>query len=227
MSPNDRALDEAPGAPQDHAAAAGAVFDRHAERYRDKFMDVAIYDRFYRELCARLPVDRPPRVLDAPCGPGNVARFVLNERPDADLLGIDLAPRMVEIARAEVPAARFEVGDCRAIGALPGTFDAIVNAFGLPYLTPDEADAFLATAAGRLAPDGLLLVSTMTALPARAGWETTANGEARLFMTYHAADELLARIAGHGFEVLTQALLDSPPGAAAPTRDLIVLARRA
>lgn len=212
--------------PSDHGAAAGAVFDRHAERYRDKFMDVGIYDRFYRELCARLPADRPPRVLDAPCGPGNVARFVLNARPDAELLGIDLAPRMIEIARAEVPGARFAVGDCRAIGALPGTFDAIVNAFGLPYLTPDEADAFFAAAAARLVPGGLLFISTMTAEPARAGWETTANGEARLWMTYHGAGPLLARIAAHGFEVLLQELLDSPPGASTATRDLVVIARR-
>lgn len=210
----------------DHAAAAGAVFNRHADRYRDKFMDVGIYDRFYRELCAGLPADRPPRVLDAPCGPGNVARFVLNARPDAELLGIDLAPRMVEIARTEVPDARFEVGDCRAIAALPGTFDAIVNAFGLPYLTPDEADAFLGAAAARLAPGGLLFVSTMTAAPARAGWESTASGDAQLWLTYHAADELPARIAGHGFAILRHELLDSPPGAAAATRDLVVIARR-
>ena len=64
-------------------------------------MDVTLYDDSYKQFCELLPLERA-RVLDAACGPGNVSRYLLAQRPNLDLLGIDLAPRMVELAREAV-----------------------------------------------------------------------------------------------------------------------------
>src|SRR5690349_11179871 len=71
------------------------AFHKLADRYRDKFMDLTLYDGSYRDFCDSLPQGRA-RVLDAACGPGNVSRYLITRRPELDLLGIDLAPRMVE-----------------------------------------------------------------------------------------------------------------------------------
>src|SRR5512135_2102962 len=98
----------------DECARSAAVFHKVADGYREKFMDLTMYDDSYRQFCELLPPGRA-RVLDAACGPGNVSRFLLAQRPELDLLGIDLAPRMVELAREAVPSARFAVHDCRKL----------------------------------------------------------------------------------------------------------------
>jgi hypothetical protein len=46
----------------DHAAISASVFDKLADRYREKFMDVTLYDACYREFCALLKPGRA-RVL--------------------------------------------------------------------------------------------------------------------------------------------------------------------
>src|SRR6266403_3432131 len=129
----------------DHCAISASVFHRFADLYRDKFMDLTVYDDSYREFYELLPQGRA-RVLDAACGPGNVSRYLMAQRPYLDLLGIDLAPRMVELAREAVPLAHFAVHDCRHLADLQLRFDGIICAFGLPYLSREEATAFIRAA---------------------------------------------------------------------------------
>src|SRR6516164_8606538 len=126
----------------DHCAISASTFDKLADRYREKYMGLTIYNDSYREFCELLRRGRA-RVLDAACGPGNVSRYLKAQRPDLDLLGIDLAPRMVELAREAVPSAQFAIHDCRNLVDLKGRFDGIICAFGLPYLSPEEAVAFI------------------------------------------------------------------------------------
>src|SRR5215470_15099186 len=101
----------------DHCAQSAGLFHKFADRYREKYMDLTMYDDSYREFCELLRRGRA-RVLDAACGPGNVSRYLMRQRPDLDLLGIDLAPRMVELARQAVPSAQFVVHDCRKLPEL-------------------------------------------------------------------------------------------------------------
>lgn len=61
----------------------------------------------WRESCARLVAhfpsarapDRPLLVLDLGCGPGVTAIEMARRRPDARIIGLDLAPRMLREAR--------------------------------------------------------------------------------------------------------------------------------
>lgn len=110
----------------DHGAISASTFHKLAELYRDKFMGLTLYDDSYRKYCELLRPGRA-RVLDAACGPKMVSRYVLPQRPDLDLLGIDLAPRMVELAREAVPLARFAVRDCRHLADLQLSFDGIIG----------------------------------------------------------------------------------------------------
>src|SRR6266481_59804 len=139
----------------DHCAISASTFHKFADLYRDKYMDLTMYDDSYREFCELLRRGRA-RVLDAACGPGNVSRYLIAQRPDLDLLGIDLAPRMVELARESVPSAHFAVHDCRHMAGLQRRFDGIICAFGLPYLSRGEATAFITAAGQALEPGGAL-----------------------------------------------------------------------
>src|SRR3954470_593263 len=105
----------------DHCAISASAFDHLSERYRDKYVGLTLYDDSYRQFCACLKPGRA-RVLDAACGPGNGSRYLMAQRPDLDLLGIDLAPRMVALAQEAVPLANFAVHDCRRLADLQRRF---------------------------------------------------------------------------------------------------------
>lgn len=99
------------------------------------------------------------RVLDAPCGAGRIA-VRLAERGLA-VTGIDLSAEEIEEARARGSAARFEVGDLRA---LPEEgFDAVVcwgNSFG--YMPHAATVAHLESARRALRDGGRLILESAT-----------------------------------------------------------------
>ena len=174
-------------------------------------MDLTMYDDFYREFCELLPPG-PVRVLDAACGPGNVSRYLMRQRPDLDLLGIDLSPRMVELAREAVPSARFAVQDCRNLADLKRQFDGIVCAFGLPYLSLEEAVAFIGAACKALEPRGVFYLSTMLGRSEDSGLERCSTGD-QIFITYYTEHGVIGLLRGCGFTIVTQEQIPSPGAA--------------
>jgi ubiquinone/menaquinone biosynthesis C-methylase UbiE len=76
------------------------------------------------------------RVLDVATGAGYVAAAALQR--GADPLGIDFSAAQVRLARDRYPAVPFEQADAEALPFGAGTFDAVVNAFGICHLpNPD------------------------------------------------------------------------------------------
>ena len=209
----------------DRSAISVAVFDNLAERYKEKYMDLTLYDESYREFCQLI---RPGRasVLEAACGPGNVSRFLMAQRPELDLLGIDLAPRMVDLARAAVPSARFAIHDCRRLADLQMRFDGIICAFGLPYLSQQETKDFLHTIAQALEPDGVLYLSTMLGANEESGFETEdcSSGD-QVYVNYHNEGQIMSLLEDLRFTVIKRRRIPSPSTAPKATTDLIVIAR--
>jgi cyclopropane fatty-acyl-phospholipid synthase-like methyltransferase len=187
-------------------------------------MDLTLYNDSYREFCELLPSGRA-RVLDAACGPGNVARYLMVRRPDLDLLGIDLAPRMIELAREAVPSARFVVHDCRRLAELKLRFDGIISAFGLPYLSTEEAMSFIREASQALNTGGALFLSTMLGKSEDSGFESCSSGD-QVYVNYHSEEQIVSSLRSCGFAVLKQCRMSSSPAAPKKTTDLIVIARK-
>lgn len=208
----------------DHSEISARAFHKLADRYRDKYMDLAIYNDSYRKFCDLLPTGRA-RVLDAACGPGNAARYLMTLRPDLDLVGIDLAPRMIELAREAVLSARFVVHDCRHLAELKLRFDGIICAFGLPYLSTDEAMCFISEANQALDPGGALFLSLMVGRSEDSGFERCSSGD-QVYVNYHSDEQIVSSLRSSGFEVLKQCRIPSPTAAPKRTTDLIVIARK-
>jgi ubiquinone/menaquinone biosynthesis C-methylase UbiE len=187
-------------------------------------MDLTLYDDTYREFCKLLPPGRA-RVLDAACGPGNASRFLMAQRPDLDLLGIDLAPRMVEMARATVPTARFEVHDCRNLAALKRSFDGLICAFGLPYLSHADADTFMQGVSQVIEPNGVLYLSTMLGKEEDSGFQVCSTGD-EIYITYYSEEQVLSLLSKWGFRILKERKMDSPSTASKQSTDLVVISRR-
>jgi trans-aconitate 2-methyltransferase len=69
--------------------------------------------RPFVELVARIGAEAPRRVADLGCGPGNLTALLAQRWPDADVVGLDSSPEMIEAARGTDARVRFEVADLR------------------------------------------------------------------------------------------------------------------
>ncbi|HEU5428947.1 MAG TPA: methyltransferase domain-containing protein [Actinocrinis sp.] len=77
--------------------------------------------RPFEDLLARVPADRPRRVADLGCGPGNVTALLCRRWPEAEVIGVDSSAEMIEAATAGADARltadgrlSFERADLRA-----------------------------------------------------------------------------------------------------------------
>ena len=159
------------------------VFSKNAYLYQEKFMDITLYIEGFDVFINHLPANQAA-ILDIACGPGNIAQYLLKKKPDAQLLGIDIAPAMLELAAINNPTAQFINFDARFIQQLAGPFNGIMCGFCLPYLTGEEAKKLITDAISLLTNNGVLYVSTMEGNPADSGFRKGSTGD-QLFMNYH------------------------------------------
>lgn len=137
-----------------------ARYDAQSARY----META-YPRTIE--AARSAADRDALVLDIGCGTGIVTLGVATAA--AQVLGIDVAPQMVEIARQKAAARRVDNVDFRVSDGseLPdASFDVVLICNVLLYV-PDPAE--LLADANRLLKDDGVLVTVTDCLRERAG----------------------------------------------------------
>ncbi len=116
-------------------------------------------DRRWRRLAAEGVSVSPARVLDVACGTGDFAQELARRFGSAEVLGVDLSPAMLEIARRKVdsPRASFAEGDAMCLAGIPDrSFGLCSCAFGFRNFA-DRRRA-LREIARVLEPGGELLV---------------------------------------------------------------------
>jgi 2-polyprenyl-3-methyl-5-hydroxy-6-metoxy-1,4-benzoquinol methylase len=102
------------------------------------------------------------RVLDVGCARGGFCRALADR--GANVTGVDLSPRAVELARERVAgtSARIEVADAYELPFADDSFD-VVSALETPHHVAD-VDALLAECARVLRPGGRIVLSTENCL---------------------------------------------------------------
>lgn len=113
-----------------------------ADIYQAKFMNLHLYNYSYDYICNLLNKQKA-KLLEIGCGPGNISKYLLSKRPDFDILGIDIAPNMIKLAKVNNPTATFKVMDSRQIIDLDTKYDGIICGFCLPYMSPTEANELI------------------------------------------------------------------------------------
>lgn len=142
------------------AEAFDALGDRYDEAFPHKDGQIEATDWLVASLSAG------SRVLDLGCGTGLPTARRLTEA-GLEVVGVDLSDRMVELARAHVPGARFhqaDIADLRPHGPRDlGSFDAVAAFFSLLMLPRAEIPRALSTVRHLLRPGGLFVLSMVEA----------------------------------------------------------------
>jgi len=183
--------------PEDNAWPAG-----WSEIYDAMDLDRGLHLDFYSGLAG--PDTRS--LLDLGCGTGSITLAIAaNMAPGASVVGVDLAPKMIEIARARAPQHDWRVGDIAAPG-VAGQFDLVVICFHTLQLLLDDAAVAgcLSAVAGCLAPGGRFAfdiyrpnpdwLAAVDATPREARRYTDAAGRGFVVMDRDAAYDPETRI---------------------------------
>lgn len=198
-------------------------FDQFAAEYAKRFMDLNSYSDSIERFCDWIGNDHP-NILELGCGPGNVTQMLKLRFPESEIIAIDLAPKMIEIAREQLPEVDFVVMDVRDISIIPVKFDAIMCSFCLPFLSKVDTEKLINDCAGLLLFGGILYISTMEGNEERAGFETTSfSGNSEIYFNYHRQPDLEDAFVKNGFEIRQAKLQDYIEPDEPVTTDLIFI----
>ena len=126
-----------------------------------------LYRRIASDV-AELTSDDPVRILDIGSGPGDLAVEVARRLPGATVVGVDLAPAMVDLAKGNALAAslgsriRFELADAARLPLDDSSVDLIVSSLSLHHW--DKPSAVFAEVLRVLRPGGSALVYDLAAI---------------------------------------------------------------
>jgi SAM-dependent methyltransferase len=182
--------------PAEQVQRAARTYGAAADHYTGPAL--GFWDRFGADTVSRLGLAAGDRVLDLCCGAGAsaipAARAV---GPSGQVLGIDVAAPMLELAQAR--AARegleqvsFRQGDATRTGLPSGGFGAVMCVFGV-FFAPDMA-GFVAEMWRLVRPGGVLAVTTWGPglfEPANSRfWRCVGEAEPTLFKAFNPWDEI-------------------------------------
>ncbi|MGH9311831.1 MAG: ubiquinone/menaquinone biosynthesis methyltransferase [Vicinamibacterales bacterium] len=181
--------------------------------------------RWKRRLVSMSGAAPGVRALDLACGTGDIA-FALAAR-GASVVGLDITPRMIELARARAQrglpplpplSPKFIVGDMLALPFTGARFDLVTTGYGIRNV-PD-IDAALAEIRRVLQPGGLFLsldfnrppnalvrrvyLGYLTAVGSTLGWVLHRDPDTYRYIPesirrYPGAEAIVGRLEAHGF----------------------------
>lgn len=198
------------------------IFNKYASSYQEKYMDVSLYKDSLQRLLNKLPDDA--KVLDLACGPGNISAYLLQYKPKLQILGIDGAENMINLARKNIPQAEFKVMDIREIDKIERDFDAVICGFCLPYLQEKEARELIQKAASLLSKNGIIYLSTMEGDYSLSHYQKSSSGnDEGLFIYFYQSNQLKGFLKDAGFTMLFEEIITQPEAQKSSGQDIILI----
>ena len=130
-----------------HFSRGARNYDVHAHLHR----------RIIDDLLGFLPNSKPQNVADLGCGTGLLTEEIRKKYPRARIVGVDLAPGMIEVAKSKVPGAEFIEVDAEELPFERSSFDLLVSSSSFQWM---DAEKVVREAGRVLKPGGQLIFST-------------------------------------------------------------------
>ncbi len=174
------------------------TWNKVAELYQEKFMDLTLYNDSYDLFCNELKKQNSG-VLEIGCGPGNISKYLLSKRNDLKITGIDIAPAMIKLAKVNNPAAEFFELDIRSLNQIEKRFEGIIGGFCLPYLSGDDCLKLFNDCRNLLSDDGILYLSYIEG-DGKSDYLTGSSGH-RTYFYDHQLHNIKDQLKEHDFEI--------------------------
>jgi ubiquinone/menaquinone biosynthesis C-methylase UbiE len=160
------------------------TWDKVANLYEEKFMNVDLYNDSYDIFCGLIKKSNAD-IFEIGCGPGNITKYLLSARPDFNIVAIDVSPNMINLAKINNPTVHFNVMDCRRINTITEKFDAIICGFCIPYLSAKDSASLIKESSRLLNNDGLLYFSTIKGDYGQSRFEAGSTGNCSYVYYYN------------------------------------------
>lgn len=199
------------------------------------------YDEAIGEELARKPLDRALLacvadlaasgvLADVGCGPGHVTRLLAEHH--SNVIGVDLSPGMIAVARDRAPSLDFRVASMLDLPATNGEWSGIVALYSIIHLSAFERATACREFARVLAPGGWLLVAFHIDASDHAAGEarhiTEWFGQKVDLQSYFLEpDDVVADIVSSGLRLVSTVIRQPWPGAEEyPSRRCYLIAQR-
>jgi SAM-dependent methyltransferase len=166
------------------------AYNLAAQSYHDLFHDEMARKEYDRNLLDAFAARFPKGALlcDAGCGPsGHIGRYLRDK--GLNVVGVDIADRCVELARAANPGMRFEREDIARLTFSAGSFDGIVSYYSIIHTPKDSIGKMFDEFHRTLKPGGWLLVAVKAGTG--EGYRDELLGiKTDIFFAFFAEDEI-------------------------------------
>ena len=143
-------------------------------------------------------------ILDIGCAGGLKSKYLVDR--GFKVLGIDFSENLIEIAKREVPEAKFLVMDVNNIDALEETFDGIFMQAVLLHIPKKDAGVIIKKAVGKLNTGGYLYVAVKEKIEGGVDEEIKTDDDYgytyKRFFSYFSAEELKEYFRNAGLEIV-------------------------
>ena len=130
-------------------------FANRAGKYDEKF-EGRLSSVFYQLIYDNISLPDHAKVLDVGCGTGTVLK-TLSETHSIEGYGIDVEPKMLDVARKKCPQLDIRLCSCDSTPFADNTFDAVIACMAYHHF-PDK-EAFAREALRILKPGGMLYIA--------------------------------------------------------------------
>lgn len=173
------------------------TWNKIASLYQDNFMDIDLYNDTYDIFCNAIKRQNAS-IFEIGCGPGNITKYLITQRPDFKIEATDVSPNMIALAKKSVPTANFSVMDAREMQTITQSFDGIMCGFCMPYLSKEDCAKLIQDCSRLLNSKGIFYCSAIEGDYNKSGYESGSSGD-KAYVYYHQQDCLEQLLKENGF----------------------------
>ena len=178
------------------------TWNKVAQLYEDKFLDLELYNDSYQKFCELL-INQNASILELGCGPGNITKQLLRLKPQLDILATDVSENMIAHAKKNNPTITTQQLDARKLASLQCTFDGIICGFIIPYLAKEDLEKLCKDFNNKLHKNGILYLSYVEGNYEQSGFQTSSSGD-RAYFYYYDSKFIAQTLVHNNFKILHQ-----------------------